>query len=221
MIENKFDSYPQSGLPELQVSTGQIVGEDGQELDSTLLLRTTKLIADGSEHLCILRRVTGTGVTLQLFQSRPKAASYAIEMTNGVQYPLEPDWSVGPYDAFRFVRDESLHVLINGLKVNDQRHELRLQQPLTGKLHVDEESCDVRFVNLSQQGACVTCASQLKLDQIVKIETDVLPSILAKVRWRQRPRYGLIFEQTFRFDELARRLAPDVWPPEPVDDERV
>jgi hypothetical protein len=30
-----------------------------------------------------------------------------------------------------------------------------------------------------------------------------LPAILAKVRWRREPRYGLLFDQTFQFEELA------------------
>jgi len=184
-----------------------------------LLLRTAKLIADGSEHLCILRRVSGTSVTLQLFQSRPRAASYALELTKGIQYPLEPDWSVGPYESFRFLQDDNFPALTNDLKANDHKHEIRLKKPLRGKLHVDGETHAVRFVNVSQQGACITCASQLKQDQLVKIKTDLLPLIFAKVRWRQRPRYGLIFEPTFRFDELARRLAPDVWPALPAEED--
>lgn len=205
----------------MNASTGQLQGDDGQDLDATLLLRTAKLIADGSEHLCILRRVSRASVTLQLFQSKPRAASYALELTNGVQYPLEPDWSVGPYESFRFKKDDNFPALSSELGVNDHRHEMRLQKPLRGTLHVDGETHAVRFVNVSQQGASITCARQLKQDQLVKIETDVLPVIFAKVRWRQSPRYGLIFEQTFRFDELARRLAPDVWPALPIDEEKV
>jgi len=53
----------------------------------------------------------------------------------------------------------------------------------------------------------------------VRVDCDWLPPLDARVRWRRRPHYGLIFEQTFRFDELARMTAPlqfaDEAPPAP------
>ena len=195
--------------------TKQAIRKADQFHDTTLLLRTAKLIADGTEHLCILRRVSGTGVTVQLFQSRPKATTFAIEMINGTQCPLEPDYWVGAYEAFRIPKDIDPRALRDMLEANDHRHEIRLNQALEGKLSVDGKAHAIKFTNISQQGACIACDNQLKLDQLVKIETKTLPDIPAKVRWRQNGRYGLIFEQTFRFDELARRLAPDSWPSSP------
>jgi hypothetical protein len=46
------------------------------------------------------------------------------------------------------------------------------------------------------------------MNELVRLETGVAPPLFAKVRWRSHPRYGLIFEHTFKLDELARISAP-------------
>jgi hypothetical protein len=45
------------------------------------------------------------------------------------------------------------------------------------------------------------------IDELVRIESAVLPTIHAKIRWRRPPRYGVVFEQTFRLEELALACA--------------
>ena len=57
--------------------------------------------------------------------------------------------------------------------------------------------------NLSQQGALVSTGEHLALAQRIRIEADGLPAIAAKVRWRRDEEYGLSFEDTFQFAELA------------------
>jgi len=46
------------------------------------------------------------------------------------------------------------------------------------------------------------------MNELVRLETGVTPPLYAKVRWRSHPRYGLVFEHTFRLEELARISAP-------------
>jgi hypothetical protein len=69
-------------------------------------------------------------------------------------------------------------------------------------------STHVRFHDISQQGACIECEKWLAMNELVRLDTGVMPSLYAKVRWRDHPRYGLVFEQTFKLDELARISAP-------------
>jgi hypothetical protein len=57
--------------------------------------------------------------------------------------------------------------------------------------------------NLSQQGALVSTPEHLSLAQRVRIEGEGLRGIAAKVRWRRGEAYGLSFEDTFQFAELA------------------
>ncbi|MEP6868430.1 MAG: hypothetical protein ABJA20_07925, partial [Novosphingobium sp.] len=73
-------------------------------------------------------------------------------------------------------------------------------------LTVDGQIIPISFANISQQGACIECSASLAIDQLVAIDMGVLTPTFAKVRWRNRPQYGLIFEQIYRFEELARKL---------------
>ena len=43
----------------------------------------------------------------------------------------------------------------------------------------------------------------LSLAQRVKLEIDGVPPVAARVRWRRQDSYGLSFEDTFQFAELA------------------
>ena len=53
-------------------------------------------------------------------------------------------------------------------------------------------------------------------NELVRIETAILPQTYAKVRWRDHPRYGVIFEQIFQLEDLARRCA-DLQAPSPAE----
>ena len=57
--------------------------------------------------------------------------------------------------------------------------------------------------NLSQQGALIRSIEKLSLMQRVKIRAEGMPEITGKVRWRRNDSYGLSFEDTFQFAELA------------------
>jgi hypothetical protein len=59
------------------------------------------------------------------------------------------------------------------------------------------------LANLSQQGALISTQEHLSLAQRIKIAGDGLPEIAAKVRWRRNNHYGLSFEDTFQYAELA------------------
>jgi len=202
-------------------STTDAATNEGPKLRNTMLLRTAKLIADGAEHLCILRNLSRKGATLRLFHPRPTAVRYELEAPSGIRYPLQPGWSEGTLEAFNFLTDEGLLTLGDDLRVNDARHEIRLRRQVAGVLHVDRETIDISLVDLSQHGACIECSRQLKLLELIRLKIDELPEIFAKVLWRHRNRYGLIFEQSYRFEELAKRFAPEVWPQDPEDDRRI
>jgi hypothetical protein len=47
----------------------------------------------------------------------------------------------------------------------------------------------------------------MAIDQKLRLEADNLPNIQARVRWRKGSNYGLVFDDTFQFAELARLAA--------------
>lgn len=174
----------------------------------TLLIRAAKLVADGREFLCILRDVSATGAKVRLFTPLPKHDELCIELANGERYPVDLVWHSDDYAGFRF-RDE-----IDVEKLLDERHggfprrQVRLRIVLDAVLHSGGEAVHVTFTDMSQQGAGIECSKWLLMNELVRIDTGVIQPIYAKVRWRSHPRYGLVFEQTFKLDEFARISAP-------------
>lgn len=175
----------------------------------TLLIRAAKLILDDErEFLCVIRDASTSGLKIRLFNPLPPCGSLAIEMSNGDRYPIEQIWSEGEYAGFRFLNDIEIERLLDESHGTFPKRQVRLRIHLDAILHSGGDAVHVAFQDISQQGACIECDKWLLMNELVRLETEVLPPIYAKVRWRSHPRYGLLFEQTFKMDELARIAAP-------------
>lgn len=174
----------------------------------TLLLRTAKLVADGKEFLCILRDASATGVKVRIFHPIPPHELLQLELGNSERFPIELVWTTKDNAGFRFLRDVDVHTLIDDANGAFPKRQLRLRLALPAMLHSGGTATPVSFRDISQQGACIECDKWLMMNELVRIDTGVLPAIYAKVRWRSQPRYGVVFEHPFRLDELARVSAP-------------
>ena len=107
----------------------------------------------------------------------------------------------------RFLEQIDLDHLLDEARNAGKRRHVRLRVALDGVLHSGKEAVPINVRDISQQGAGIDSEKWLLLNELVKIETSVLPPTYAKVRWRDHPRYGVIFEQTFQLEDLARRCA--------------
>lgn len=201
--------------PEDQIPEAANGGEDSRGADQRaaprfmLLIRAAKLIADNtSEFLCVIRDASSTGLKIRLFNPLPPHRTLAVEMSNGDRYPVELVWSEGEFAGFRFGDDVDVQRLLDESHGAFPKRQVRLRILLDGILHSGGEAVRVAFQDISQQGACIESDKWLLMNELVRIETDVMPPLYAKVRWRSHPRYGLLFEQTFKLDELARIAAP-------------
>lgn len=189
----------------------EALGSDAESRSAprfTLLLRTAKLVADGREFLCILRDASATGVKVRIFHPIPDHTLLQLELGNGERFPIELVWMTKDHAGFRFLGEVQVQRLIDDANGTFPKRQLRLRISLPAMLHSGGSACPVSFRDISQQGACIECDKWLMMNELVRIDTGVLPSIYAKVRWRSQPRYGLIFEHPFRLDELARVSAP-------------
>lgn len=168
----------------------------------TLLIRSAKLTSPYGEFLCIVRDVSETGVSVRLFHPLPADVPLTLELPNGDRHPLDRVWEDDGRAGFRFADHTDIERLLESPSPFAKR-------PVRVNLEV---SCDVmvgarwvagRILNLSQHGALITTLERLSLVQRVKLRADGMPEVAAKVRWRRDDRYGLSFEDTFQFAELA------------------
>ena len=170
----------------------------------TLLLRVAKLIVDGREVFCVIRDASTTGLKVRLFTPLPPHAELAVEMANGDRHRARCVWNADDHAGLQFAMPVPLDQLLDEAKASGQRRHVRLRIALDGVLHSGGEVVTVKLHDISQQGAGIDSDKWLLLHELVKIETGLLPPIYAKVRWRDHPRYGVIFEQTFQLENLAR-----------------
>lgn len=171
-----------------------------------LLLRPAKIVTDAGEYLCILRDVATKGVRLKLFHPLPAQRDVVLELANGDRFEVAKVWERDGQAGFTFRNPTELAQLLEE-RSRFAKRQLRLRTDIGGVAVIGGQASPVKVTNLSQAGGAIECAVPLALDQRFQLELPGPMSVVAKVRWRRVPHYGLAFEQTFKLDELARLLA--------------
>ncbi len=173
----------------------------------TVMIRPGKLIADGREYLCVVRDVSESGLRIRLFHPLPDHRQLEIEFDTGERHALQLVWQQGDTAGCSFVNQIDCVLLLNRSQNDLPVRQPRVAVEFPAMLITGSMRTPVTLRNISQRGAQLECEGWLMIDELVRIECSVLPTLHAKIRWRRPPRYGLVFEQTFRIDELARACA--------------
>jgi PilZ domain len=173
----------------------------------SLLFRAAKLVADGREMVCIIRDISETGVKARIFHAIPQCGTLLIETGNGNRFPVKVVWSEGEHAGLRFTDEVDVRWFINDAESLFPKRPLRMNLSLKAQLHSGSHVHAAEFTNISQKGGCITCEEHLLINELVRVETGLTAPIFAKVLWRRKPHYGIIFEETFRLDGLAQLLA--------------
>lgn len=172
----------------------------------SLMLRAGKLVSEAGEFLCILRDVSQTGFRARLFHALPAVGQYHLELGNGERFAVEPVWEEGDHAGFRFT-DEPVNV--QALVEETSRHprrqlRLRVQPPLPVMIVADGVSRPARLLNLSQNGVAIEIEESLALRQPVQLEASGMSRSHGRVLWRRGKLHGIVLQEGFRMDELAR-----------------
>lgn len=175
---------------------------------STLFLRTAKLLAGGGEYPCVIRQAGAAGLTVKTFHPLPPDDAMVIEMGGGGRYHVMRLTEGQGRATFRFADRGDETRLVEEDRGSLRKRPIRLRFAMHGSLHAGGEVAPMQLRDISQQGAAIVCAIHLAIAEQVRLECPPLPAIIAKVRWRREPLYGLVLERTFRFDELARLTGP-------------
>jgi hypothetical protein len=172
----------------------------------TLLIRSAKLITPLGEFICVIRDVSETGISLRGFHALPVEGPLMLELGTGERHAIEWVWERGSEGGYRFIDPVEVHDLVAEAGRFPKR-QLRLNIPLPIELAFSGRRARAEIVNLSQQGARVTSAELLAIDQPLRLLTATLPEIRARVRWRRDSEFGLVFDDTFSLAQLARFAA--------------
>ncbi|MES2491928.1 MAG: PilZ domain-containing protein [Pseudomonadota bacterium] len=171
------------------------------------MVRTAKLIADDLEFLCVVRDVSAAEVTVQTFHPLHAYRELAVEFDTGDRHALGMARQQGDKMNCTFVTPIDCARLLAVQAGSRPRRQLRVNLEFPATLCTNGLRTPVMLRDVSPQGASIECNGWLMIDELVRIECASLPTVYAKVRWRRPPRYGLVFEDTFRIDDLARACA--------------
>ena len=172
----------------------------------TPLIRTAKIIGAAGEFLCVVSDISATGVSVRLFHPLPRDPALKLEMPNGEQLAIEMVWERDGKAGFRFSTPAVLSRVLEGHSKWPKRP-IRLNLDMPAALSGLSGRFDATIRNISLQGAQVECGARLALEQRLRLSSPIVPEIVAKIRWRKGTLYGLIFENTFQFADLARVAA--------------
>ena len=187
----------------------------------SLLIRSAKLVYEDGEYICIVRDVSASGVRLRLFHRLPAQDRVVLELATGETFEIERVWEHEDHGSFRFVDPIDVHRFIAEAGPYPKRP-LRLRVDFTARITGEGEAFSATVLDLSREGARIETDAMLAIGQRVKVEARGLPPLTAVICWRSVPAYGLVFQQTFTFEELARlaeRLQP-IGAPARLSDDR-
>ncbi|AKH43180.1 PilZ domain protein [Croceibacterium atlanticum] len=151
----------------------------------------------------MVRDASESGVSVRLFHPLPQNCELTLEMANGDRHRLDRVWEEDDRAGFRF-RDEIdiERIVENPSKYHKRAVRVNLELPVD--VRCAGRVVKARMHNISQQGALISSPEHFSIDQRLRLEARGLPDIEAKVRWRRDSEYGLVFEDTFQFGDLAR-----------------
>ena len=172
----------------------------------TLLIRPAKLVTAEGQFVCVIRDVSATGVSVRLFHPLPAGEVAILETETGMQVAMRRVWVRDSEAGFQFDQPIDVAELVNEIgKFRKRKLRVAIELPVTLSFLGQNHPAVIR--NLSQQGALVEAEVRLALAQMVRLRSDYLPEIRAKVRWRRDSRYGLVFEDTFSLGDFAKLAA--------------
>ena len=175
----------------------------------TLLIRTAKLIAPDGEFLCVVRDASQDGMRARVFRPVPipENIPLTVEFGNGERLPVIKIWQDGDIAGFRFLQPVAIDRLLADAPEGLRKRSVRLRLALPATVTFAGREVPATYRDISQHGACLHSEEHIPVNARIALASAVLPRLEAHVRWRRAPLYGVIFTQTFRFEELARLTA--------------
>lgn len=170
-----------------------------------LMLRTAKVVCQSGEYVCLVRDVSQGGVGLRFFHDVPAEKRIFLELANGALYPIERCWADGADAGFRFAAPVVLADFMAEASQFPHRP-VRLRLKVPALLTVDRQDCRAMLADVSRCGAKLSAARKLPLHAFARFDVRGLPLRFGHVRWRKGLDHGIVFQEAFGLEELARSL---------------
>lgn len=193
-------------LHPIAADTGAGTIEDRAAPRVTLLIRPAKLTGPSGQFMCILRDLSEKGISVRFFHMCPPDESMELELETGDRHTLERIWTRNLEAGFQFANPIDMARTINESGIHPKR-QLRIDLNILARIRCQGQSNEAQVRNISQQGARVECDGEFAVGQAVCLQAAGWPDVVAKVRWRIKDQYGLIFDDRFSLGQFAQLVA--------------
>ncbi len=200
------DALPVSPAPAHAMPMVASAAEQRAAPRFTILIRAAKLRCGEAEFLCIVRDASETGISLRLFHPLPEGQELELELQNGDGYPLELVWQSEDRAGLKFRQPVDIARIIE-CPSRFAKRPVRAAFCAPVRLVSGAVEAEATLYDISQQGAKIVSPTRFAIDQRVRLCAPHLGEVHAKVRWRDGVTYGLVFEDTFQFGDMARIVA--------------
>ena len=172
----------------------------------SLFLRSVRVLTDSAQMLCVLRDISATGLRLKLFHPLPATLHMAIDLGQGAIHFIEKVWEADGHAGFRFAAPVDVAAVI-GDHTRPSRQPVSLELSFPAVIAADGQAALARVEEISQSGVRISCDRAFGVAQHVTVSADGFPVRSGTIEWRSHPEHGVVFQQGFAFDELARLAA--------------
>jgi hypothetical protein len=176
--------------------------DNRQSHRAAMMLRRAKLVCQSGEYLTLIRDVSERGIGLGFLHDVPPEPRTILQLANGMTYPVERIWTEKRQAGYRFGCTVTLDEFLREQTPHPVRP-LRLNVPGLARIRDGRKVVDARLVDLSCEGAKISCAGELRTSGLIGFELEGLPSQLVQVRWSQGGQFGLQFHHPLETEELA------------------
>lgn len=173
----------------------------------TTLFRVARVVvADGAQHLCLIRNIGAGGLMLETYAPFALGTAVRVEpkgcepVTGKICWVKDKNAGV----AFDAAIDVAAYLNLNQLpEAQETPRGPRLKVERRARLRVGAMWHVVDLIDLSQKGAKIQSDLPMEADAAVELMVERLGSLSGRVRWMKGDRLGIEFSTAIALADLA------------------
>jgi len=187
-------------MPDTESENDRRIGERHMTI-----LRVGKLVAHGSQQLCLIRNISSGGLMAHVYAPHAIGDRVEIELKSDERLAGEVIWVKDGHVGVRFDGAvEISDILTHGPRPDGRKSRPpRLDVSCRARLRVGEDRYRVQIRDISQGGVKVEIDEILDADSDVLVSVEGLAPVKGVVRWWRDGVAGIAFLRPIPFDALT------------------
>ncbi|MEG8223775.1 PilZ domain-containing protein [Sphingomonas sp. HH69] len=171
------------------------------------VLQIGKLVTERDQMLCLVKNISAGGAKVYALRSLAVDKRLRIEFRSGITVDGSTIWADGLTAGIRFDHEIDISQLVGSgaesIRAGQFPRHPRLDIIAAATMKWDESSAAGEVINISQTGVCIEAHPLPLVHQRVTLKVENLPTLQARVVWRNDRRAGLAFNQSLPYEMLG------------------